>query len=256
MRVHELWATCLTAAMFEPRKLQVTYRIKQPDGETVEFDIRLDEHGLLEGMTDTGPDWTCLEGERCGDCTARHKNCRAAVAIAPVVDAFKAMDSLQQVKVCVTMGDATTEVNCSVAKVATSIMGLCMAASGCSKIAPFRAMALYHQPFSTLEETVIRAAGFMLLGRWAHGTLAAEDPFGPLIDAWERLEEVNARIGRSLQDYCHTDSALNGLVNLDIFAKAGPFGLTNALEALKPALLAWDLDLVSTAPRVQSVINR
>lgn len=120
-----------------------------------------------------------------------------------------------------------------------------MAGSGCPKLAPFRAMAIYHQPFSTLEDTVIRAAGFLLLGRWAHATLADEDPFAPLIDAWEQLEEVNLRIAHCLQDYCATDAALNGLVNLDMFAKAGGFSLESALASLKPALLAWDLGLPS-----------
>lgn len=229
--------------MFEPRKLRIHYSVTKPDGGTVDFDIRLDEHGLLEDMPDRAPAWTRLKGGRCPDCTAPKGACRAALSIVPVVDGFKAIDSLQLVKARVTTATYTAEVNCPASKVASSVMGLRMAASGCPKIAPFRAMALYHQPFSTLEETVIRAAGFMLLGRWAHGTLATEQPFEPLINAWLKLEEVNLRVGRSLDDHSATDGAANGLVNLDMFAKAGVFGLQSALDALKPALLAWELDL-------------
>lgn len=80
-------------------------------------------------------------------------------------------------------------------------------------------MAVYHQPFAILEDAVIRAAGFMLLGC-------------------------------SLQAYCAKDGVRNGLANLDMFAKAGMFGLDSALAALKPALLAWNFapDTVNRPP--------
>lgn len=69
----------------------------------------------------------------------------------------------------------------------------------------------------------------------------AENPFAPLIAAWEQLEEVNMRIARNLQACCAKDGVRNGFANLDLFAKAGAFGLESALAALRPALLAWDL---------------
>lgn len=241
--------------MFEPRKLRVHYSVENSDGSHVDFDIRLDEQGLLEGLADSGPEWTRLQGERCSGCTAQHAYCRAALAIAPVVEAFKSMDSLQSVKVRVSLPNQTVDARGEISQVASSIMGLRMAASGCPQLAPFRAMALYHQPFSTLEDTVIRAAGFMLLGHWAHGTLTSENPFDPLIAAWEELEEVNTRICRGMQAYCAADAALNGLVNLDMFAKAGGFGLQAALDALKPALLAWDIGLPAAAPATTLIAN-
>ena len=230
-------------ALFKPRKLRVLYSVDKPDGSTVDFDIRLGENGLLEDVPEEGPAWTRLGGKRCPGCNTPGGYCRAALAITPAVEAFIDTDSLAQVRTRVSMPNYTAEVICPVPKVVSSIMGLTMAASGCSTMAPFRAMAIYHQPFSTLEETVIRAAGYVLLGRWARGGLAAENPFAPLIDAWERVEDVNARIGRSLSEYCAGDATLNGLANLDVFAKAGVFGLESALTALKPALLAWDIGL-------------
>lgn len=233
--------------MFEPRKLRVSYRVELPAGEVFEFLIRLDEHGMLESPPARVPEWARMEGERCSDCNSGGKACRAATAIAPVVEAFINIDSLQTVRARAVLPSHTAELDGPVSRVASSIMGLTMAASGCPKLAPFRAMALYHQPFSTLEDTVIRAAGFMLLGRWAHATLGDSDPFAPLIDAWEQLEEVNLRIARRLREYCSTDAALNGLVNLDMFAKSGGFGLESALASLRPALLAWDLGLQPAA---------
>ena len=229
--------------MFQPRKLRVTYSVEKPDGEVVEFAIRLDEHGFLEGLPADGPAWTHMKTERCANCTVAGVACRAALAIVPVVEAFSDIDSLQQVRARACLPNYTAEVEAPVSHVASSIMGLSMAASGCPKMAPFRGMAIFHQPFATIEETVVRAAGFMLLGHWAHGTLADEDPYAPLIDAWQRPEEVNMHISRSLRDHCASDAALNGLVNLDMFAKAGAFGLKSALAALRPALLAWDLGL-------------
>lgn len=227
--------------MFQARKLRVTYRVEKPDGEVVAFAIRLDEQGLLEDLPAEGPAWTQMNAERCANCTVEGGVCRAALAIVPVVEAFGDIDSLEQVRARAFLPGYTAEVTAPISHVASSIMGLCMAASGCPRLAPFRGMAVFHQPFATLEETVIRAAGFTLLGRWAHGTLADQDPFAPLIAAWQQLEEVNLHISRSLRDHCAADAALNGLVYLDMFAKGGGFGLESALAALRPTLLAWDL---------------
>lgn len=223
--------------MFEPRKLRVIYRIERQQGAPLEFDLQLDEHGLLQGLPDTGPDWALLEGDRCSGCGSRCTYCRASLAIVPIVDAFITMDSLEIVTSKVSIGDRITQQTGPISQVVSSLMGLCMASSGCSSTAAFRAMAIYHQPFATLEETVIRAAGFSLLGRWAHGTLGDGDPFVRLIAAWEQLEEVNQRIARRLKEYCENDATLNGLINLDMFAKIGGYGLESALSALRPALL-------------------
>jgi hypothetical protein len=227
-------------AMFEPRKLRVNYRIERKTGEVLDFDLRLDEHGLLEDLPDTGPEWTRIDGNRCLGCKSLCKYCRASIAIVPVVEACLTIDSLEVVHTRVTMGQRITEVRGPISQPIASLMGLCMAASGCSTTAPFRAMAVYHLPFATLEETVIRAAGFALLGHWAHGTLADENPFARLTEAWSELEEMNMRIGRRLQSCCETDATLNGLINLDMFAKSGGFGLESALKALRPALLATE----------------
>lgn len=237
--------------MFEPRKLSVHYQVErktgasfqfrsndEKSGETFHFRLNLDENGLIESLPETGPEWTSTCTDRCTGCTRTGTYCHAALAISPVVDAFLGLNSLETVRTRVTVGSRVTETIAPVSQVISSLMGLCMAASGCPRTAPFRAMAVHHQPFATLEETVIRAAGFALLGRWAHGTLAEnDDPFAELVEAWADLEEVNLRIGRRLQDYCANDAALNGLVNLDMFAKGGSLGLPSALEALKPALL-------------------
>lgn len=237
--------------MFEPRRLRVHYQVErktgesfqfrrndQESGESFHFSLNLDESGLMESLPEHGPEWASASTERCSGCTSTGRYCRAALAIAPVVDAFLGLNSLESVRTRVTVANRVTETIAPVSQVISSLMGLCMAASGCPRTAPFRAMAVYHQPFATLEETVIRAAGFALLGRWAHGKpFDDEDPFAELLDSWGDLEEVNMRIVRRLQAYCATDAALNGLVNLDMFAKGGSLGLRSALEALKPALL-------------------
>lgn len=224
--------------MIEPRRLRVTYRIEPRDGDPFVMVLQLDAAGRLEPLRDDGPAWTRVDGDRCAGCDHGGTHCPAALSIVPVVEAFKEIDSLQTARTCVTIGERTTEVTGPVSHVVASLIGLCMPASGCPAAAPFRAMAVYHQPFATLEETAIRAAGFALLERWALGTLHHEQPFASLIDAWSGLESVNQRIGRRLRDFIEQDAALNGLSNLDMFAKFGGFGLESALDALKPALLA------------------
>ena len=224
--------------MFEPKKVHVQYRIESQESGVREFDFRLDESGLLENMPDEGPEWTLLDGERCQGCTSPSRHCQAALAITPVVEAFHSLDSLQCVRTRASINGRVTEVTGPVTQAVSSMMGLCMAASGCVATAPFRAMAIHHRPFATLEETVIRAASFTLLWQWARGRFNQENPFAELLEAWANLEEVNQRIGRKLQTYCLNDATVNGLVGLDMFAKGGAIGLESALNALKPALLA------------------
>lgn len=227
--------------MFASRRLHVRYWVYTDDEPPFSIRITLDDQGLLETWPETCPDWTRLDANRCTTCQTAGDHCRPALAIAPVVDAFMHLDSLQHVHCRATMENRVYEMAGPAPQIAASIMGLCMAASGCTATEPFRAMALFHHPFASPEENTIRAAGFALLRHWAHDTLDSDRPFAGLIDAWHNLEEANRRIGDRLHAYCERDASRNGIVNLDMFAKLGAWGLEHALNALKPALLARGL---------------
>ena len=224
--------------MFEPNARQIIYRSAQPDRGTVQIDIHLNAQGLLDDLPATGPAWTRCEGAACGDCGSDGAHCLAALAIVPVVERCGELTSLDVVTAEAISNERHCQVAGPAARPLASIMGLLMAASGCSRLSAFRTMAQFHQPFATAEETVVRAAGFWLLQSWAAGTLAAADPFAPLREAWEGLEDVNRQVGRQLQLHCHTDAAPNGLAYLDALAKLGLFGLDEVLAALRPGLLA------------------
>lgn len=222
--------------MFEPRKLTVHYWIKPEGHDPIEFDIRLSESGLLEDTLACRPEWTRIRNDQCIGCASCQDHCVAALSIAPVIDAFLAMKSFVMAQARVTIDGRITEFHGPVSVAVSSLMGLCLAASGCQATAPFRVMAMYHQPFATLEVTVIRAAGFSLLRRWANSCLNEGNPFDELIEAWSRLGDLNHSISQRLARHCSSDATLNGLVNLDMFAKGGLLGLETALETLRPVL--------------------
>lgn len=233
--------------MFEPKAREVAYWIRKPAGREVRVDVRLDERGLLQTLPASGPEWARCGGDGCGVCGKAGRFCRAALAIAPVVADFGELDSLQVLEGRAQIGDRSCSIEAAAPRVLASLMGLLMAASGCPRLAAFRVMAVFHTPFSTAEETVVRAASFWLLQRWAMGVDTADEPFAGLIEAWEGLEEVNARIGGKLRAFCETDATTNGLVFLDALAKMGIMGLEGALEALRPALRATSPDMPAAA---------
>lgn len=232
--------------MFEPKTLHVAYRIETPGGRKVEFSIRLNARGLVDELPASGPLWTRRGRHGCPDCSAGGEYCLAALAIAPVVEQFHDLGSLQEVHACAEHAGRSSETRCPAPLALASVMGLLIAASGCPKSLPFRAMALYHLPFATAEETLTRAAGFWLLNLWAERALAVADPFARLIEAWGRLEEINIQLGRRLHESCPNDAAPNGVAYLDALAKIGMMAVESRLEALKPAFLSYGLDAGGT----------
>lgn len=222
--------------MFDPKRPDIEYRIVTAGGLAAEFTIRLDESGRLREPRCDDALWAERVPGGCPDCRAASAKCLAASAIAPVVERFRDVGSLEQVHAVVRQDDRHCEIRCTAPRALASIMGLLIAASGCHKSMPFRAMALYHQPFATADETLTRAAGFWLLNRWAGDSLCADSPFDDLIEAWADLEEINQQLSRRLHSICPTDAAPNGLAFLDALAKIGMMGLESRLEALRPAL--------------------
>ncbi len=226
--------------MFSPRQRQIDYQIKKPCGGVVDIPVVLDEQGLASpagtGQTPVGP--VEYMGEHCQACEAHHGCCKAERALDGVLTEFENLKSTDWVNASVRMEGRQVSVESPAPRVLASLLGLLMASSGCPRLIPFRAMALYHLPFATAEENAIRAAGFWLMRCWIQGEPLDENPFSALQTAWDNLEEVNRHVSQKVLARSQHDAASNGIAFLDVLAKMGTMGLESALETLRPVLSA------------------
>lgn len=226
--------------MFSPKFRQIDYRITKPDNTCIHIPVQLDERGLRITDTAGGEPAEVAEyaGEDCISCERYYGHCKAERAIADVTATFDDLQSTDLVNTAVEIEGRTLHLESPAPRALASLMGLLMASSGCPRLLPFRAMAVFHQPFATPEENVVRAAGFWLIRSWTQGIQLDGDAFASLQHAWSNLEEVNQHVSAKVLANTKNDAASNGIAYLDVLAKIGTFGLDSALDMLRPVLAA------------------
>jgi hypothetical protein len=230
--------------MFSAKLRHIDYQIRKPCGTKIHIPIQLDERGLKrnpEAAADA-PEMPAgvseYMGEDCRACERHYRHCKAETAIVDVAERFDDLHSTDFITTEVTIEGRTVRLESPAPRALASLMGLLMASSGCPRLIPFRAMALFHQPFATAEENVVRAAGFWLIRCWTQGTTTEESPFTALQQVWDSLEDVNRHVGEKLLARTTSDAASNGIAFLDVLAKMGTLGLDSALDMLRPVLTA------------------
>lgn len=231
------------------KPFSIRYIFTLPDTSEKEFDVRLDPEdlSLIREPDRDFPSWTHLDFHQCPNCTltARtHPLCPVAASLVDIVEVFESLVSYDRIKVEVRAGDKSTFVETSVQEGVGSLMGLIMAAGGCPHTAFFRPMARFHTPFADEEETIYRAASMYLLAQYfvkKDGKKADLDLEG-LSRIYRQVQVVNEAMVQRLRGASQTDSALNALILLDLFAKALPDLVDESLKEIrylfKPFLLA------------------
>ena len=114
-------------------------------------------------------------------------------------------------------------------------MGLIMATSGCPRTAFLKPMARFHLPFASEEETVYRVTSMYMLAQYFLGLEGQTDVdgFSGLTRMYGELEYVNTAMAKRLRAATETDSSLNAIVLLDLFAKTVPWALNRSLSDLR-----------------------
>lgn len=137
-------------------------------GNPVRFRIELDPvyFRLINTTADIRPFWTELSYKKCRCCTLpedRFTHCPIASNIVDVVDFFKDIVAHGQCTVRCTTRQRIYEKETNVREGLSSVLGIIMATSACPVMDFLRPMARFHLPFSTLEETMVRAVSMFLL---------------------------------------------------------------------------------------------
>lgn len=228
--------------MEAPRRFH--YRIGLPDGSRRELTVVIDGDTLVcrEPPAESRP-WTALEYRQCPGCPLRAEAtplCPMAARLAPVVTILGPLLSHDELEVEVEWGHRRLTVHTTAQHMTSSIIGLIAATSGCPRTAFLAPMAWFHLPLATEEETVFRAVSTYLLGQYlvavAGGT--PDWTLAALTQRYRTLHEINMAMAQRLRDAGTDDAAVNGVVLLDLLAKAIPFSVGESLESLRPLFAA------------------
>jgi hypothetical protein len=229
----------------------VTYQFEAEDGTQASFVLEMDPRTLLQPRPQGElPEWTALEFQKCPHCPldpAQHPCCPSAAHLPRIIQTFNHLVSHDRVRVEAVSPERTCIKTMSVQAGIGALMGLIMATSGCPITAFFRPMARFHLPFSTQDETIFRAASTYMLADYfrarASGNTRDGDLSG-LMEVYERVHALNKAFFGRIRAAARTDSSLNALVHLDMFALMLP--LQAKLEL--PALLDYFEPVLDTLP--------
>ena len=206
--------------------IAIRYQFAFANGERKEFVVQLDPETLqlLQPPRASFPAWTQLSHCKCPNCPLNDEQspqCPAAVSLIDIVEFFGASQSIEQVEVRVEVAERAYQKRCALQEVVSSLVGLCMATSGCPVMAKLRPMARCHLPFATIDDTRYRALSMYLLGQYLIARRGAGTPDWDLtrfVKWYEDIVTVNAHFFKRFHGLGIEDASLNAIVRLDAFA--------------------------------------
>lgn len=157
------------------------------------------------------------------------------MSIAPIVNRFNDVLSLDEVNVGVTTPERTISKRTPSAAALRSLLGLVIACSRCPLVALFRPLARFHLLFASEEETTFRAVATYFVPqhfRHAHGEPATYD-LGGLQRIYAEMQVVNRGTCDRLRAVTRTVTSINAVAMLDVYACMVPQFIRTALEEIR-----------------------
>jgi hypothetical protein len=204
------------------------------------YDLVLDANTLniISPYPVEAPLWTALDFYQCPNCTLDIKSsphCPLALELVAMNTQFSNLVSYEKVHVEVVTDERTILKDTTAQKAISSLMGLIIPCSGCPHTRFLKPMARFHLPLATEQETIYRASSMYLLAQYflkKSGKEADLDLCG-LNDIYENLQEINIYCAKRLSNASPSDSTINSVVLLDMFAKTVLYGIKESLEELQ-----------------------
>ncbi|NPU94320.1 MAG: hypothetical protein HPY82_20615 [Gammaproteobacteria bacterium] len=215
---------------------RVRYEFIFKSGEEFQYQIDMDpdtlEHPVPVGLP---PEWARLDVDKCSICPLKSsvtEYCPLALRIAPILS-FAPHPAFESVQIRVHKDNMTIESYTTVQDAYRSLIGLIMATSGCPHTGFFKPMAWFHLPFATQDETLFRAcATFLFFQFFDPADPEQGSHFSDLKQVYENIHQVNQQIAKRLRRASASESTLNALTILDIFAQSFLPTLNQSLQQL------------------------
>ena len=206
--------------------LKITYRFQFADQRSKEYLVQFDASTGRSGSAaaHVAPTWTALDHKKCAHCplnAKEHPECPVARSLAAVADDFKGEKSFEKVSAEVVTKERTYRKDIALQEGLFGLFGLLMATSECPYFGFLRPMAIFHLPFSTVKETMVRSISFYLLKQYFVAKKGGKPDFelGEFKRLYENLEKVNLGIIDRIRSITKADAEANSIVILDGFAK-------------------------------------
>jgi hypothetical protein len=220
--------------------LTIRYCFTLENGIQETFNLELDSESLelIIHSKNKLPSWTALDFHQCPNCPLTkktHLHCPLATSLADIVKRFDGILSYDQVHMDVTMRERLISQETTAQKGISSLMGLVMATSGCPHTAFFKPMARFHLPLASEEETIYRATSMYLLAQYflKNEGNPADFEFEGLALIYRNMQMVNAGIAKRLRAWTESDSSLNAIVLLDLYARTLPLVIEDSLREIR-----------------------
>src|SRR6185312_10471469 len=162
---------CMQANQMNDEVITIEYEFKLKDGREKKFSVKLHKPGLqfVSEQTSTVRQWTKLEHHQCPNCPLSpktHAHCPIAGNLIDIIESFKDSLSIEEADITIRSESREYHKHSTVQYGIGSLMGLYMVTSGCPIMDKLRPMVYTHLPFSSLEETLYRAASMYLLAQY------------------------------------------------------------------------------------------
>lgn len=228
----------------EQKPYTVEYRFDLENGSTITHGVEIDPLTLISSAPTVGipPEWARLGHERCEGCTLENSDyCPIALRISAPVERFSSFVSHTRVTATVTTPERTYLKKVDAQEGMRSLFGLIMATSGCPSMKPFRFMARYHLPFSSIEETVSRILGTYMLGQYfRHPNPSPEQAHHIPVDLqdvaalYNTMQRLNDSMARRLRNSSLAESAMNAIIIFSAYSSLIPLMIDKEIRRLRP----------------------
>ncbi len=210
------------------------------NGRQETVDLRLDPVSLEIVNKTVGklPEWARLNFNQCPHCpldTGIHPFCPVAESLVDIVARFDKILSYDEVDLEIITAERKVFQHTTAQRGISSLLGLLFPASGCPHTVFFKPMVRFHLPMATRQETIFRATGMYLLAQYYLAKQGRKVDFElhGLTQIYNNLNILNINIAERLRSATQTDSSVNAVIMLDVFAQAVPFVIEDHMEEIR-----------------------
>jgi hypothetical protein len=219
---------------------KIVYEFAFPDGRIETFRCLFDERTfeLVQHPPENPPEWIGTEFHQCPNCSldpVRTPFCPQAACLLPIIRAFDQDVSYERVNLKVIMNDREIRKETSLARGVSSLMGLLIATCGCPVTRFFIPMGRFHLPLASQDETMFRASASFLLGQYFMKKSGRPAVLGldGLVKVYDEIQTINQSMLDRLRTATRTDSTVNALILLDVYAKFALIDIDECLDQIR-----------------------
>jgi len=205
------------------------YIIHFPDKEVRHYRVEIDKKSRRIIQSDKSfndsVEWTNLNYCKCSNCPlnmAAYSKCPVAFNLHSLVEVFKDRISYEEVSVEIISNQRSYKKETTLQIALQSLFGILMAASDCPNMKFLSSMVIFHLPFASFEETILRAASFYLLKQYFQK--ASNQSYDFSMDGLKKQYEDVEIVNQGLLERIHSmetegDASLNAITTLNAFAQ-------------------------------------